>query len=50
VAVPLQHPSADVTRNRHDGRIRCAALRKLSDSAVPKIVKPEAGYPALQKR
>ena len=45
VAVPLQHPSADVTRNCHDGRIRCAALRKLGDSAVPEIVEPETRQP-----
>src|ERR1700693_40154 len=42
VAVPLQHPSADVTRNCHDGRIRCAALRKLSDSAMPKILQAQS--------
>ena len=45
VAVSLQHPSADVTRNCHDGRIGCATLRKLGDSAVPEIVKPETRQP-----
>src|SRR5271167_1838406 len=42
VAVPLQHAPADVTSNRHDGRIRGAALCKLSDSAMPEIVEAEA--------
>src|ERR1022692_5102578 len=45
VTLPLQHPSADVPRNRHDGRIRCATLRKLGDSAVPEIVEPETRQP-----
>jgi len=50
VAVPLQHATADVTSNRHDGRIRCAALRKLGDSAVPEIVEPKTGQPRFLRQ
>jgi hypothetical protein len=50
VTVPLQHATADVARDRHDRRIRCAALRKLSDSAMPKIVEPETGQPRFLRQ
>ncbi len=41
VAVSLQHPSADVPCDCHYCRIGCAALRKLSDRAMPEIVEAE---------
>ncbi len=45
VPIPFQHPSADVTRDCHDGRIGGATLRKLSDSTMPEISWVYAGIP-----
>ena len=41
MTVALQHPFADVSRYCHDYRIRLPVLGKLSDGAVPEVVKPE---------
>src|SRR5271166_1011873 len=41
VAISLQHATADVTGNRHDGRVRSPVLRKLRNRAMPEIVESE---------
>jgi hypothetical protein len=50
VAVPLQHPTAHMSGNRHDGGIRRTVLRKLGDSAVPQIVEPEPRQSGLLRQ
>jgi hypothetical protein len=50
VAVSLKHPSADMSRNRHDGGIGCAAFGKLGYGAMPEIVESESGQPRFLRQ
>ena len=42
MAIPLQHASADVPGNGHDGRIGCSALGKLGNGAVSEVMETES--------
>jgi hypothetical protein len=45
VAVALQHATAHVTSDCHDGRIRYPTLGKLGNRAMPKIVESKSHQP-----